>query len=275
MIAVWPYDDHIVVLQGNVGLVFPVEDIVVHIEPGHAFIVAIHLNIAQRTDRIHSSGHIQRIEQGSQRRQSVGARDDHFAGNIHPDAADFPQRDPQVDPPGFDLGIHRTHLFFDGLASLRHRLTAEEDHPDRRQADHSVGTDGPGIRSLGISPQLDQKLIAGRKNVIFRSRHVEIRLESQIRRIENLTAEHPTGATEGPSSNRACFFHLRAQTAVFAQGSIGRNIEYLIVLRIGQGMIDLGLGDTHLSGLLQQGRSHLYLLSPHGWAHPERKYQEQ
>lgn len=67
-------DDHVAVVQPYVAGHLAVEDIVVDVAHAHQSAVAVNLDVAQRTDVVGATGHIEGVEHSGEGRQGIGAR---------------------------------------------------------------------------------------------------------------------------------------------------------------------------------------------------------
>ena len=87
------HDDEIIVGQADVARLLAVEDIVIDIDRRYEFVVAIDLDVAQRSDVADALGHVERVEHGGEGGQRDGARRIHLAHHVHGDGARVAQRE--------------------------------------------------------------------------------------------------------------------------------------------------------------------------------------
>ena len=198
------HDNHIVILEQDIGFVLSVDQIVVNVQIGDLPAVAINLNATQRSDVVDTSGRIDRIEHRSQRRQRVGPRHGDLARDIHLDAPYLAQRNPNLsahDPIDFRL---------DALLSLLDRQTGHGDRTDAGNADAALGRNPVLHRRLGVSPYLDDHFVAGAQHVVGRRRNIIARGERQVPGGENLPAEHRRARVDGHDSEARHRIGVRA-----------------------------------------------------------------
>ena len=197
-------DNHVVVLEQDIGFVLSVDQVVVHVQIGDLPAVAINLNATQRSDVVDTSGRIDCIEHRSQRRQRIGPRHGDLARNIHLDAPYLAQRNP-------DLSAHDPVDFrLDALLSLLDRQTGHGDRTDAGNADAALGRNPVLHRRLGVSPYLDDHFVAGAQHVVGRRRNIIARGERQVPGGENLPAEHRRARVDGHDSEARHRIGVRA-----------------------------------------------------------------
>ena len=177
--------NHVVILQTDIALGVPVQDVVIHVYRGNHPAAAIHLDVAQRTDVVDASGRIQSIKSRGQRTQRIRAGHDHFAHDLHLHGAYFAHRQQ-------DVGVLEItpHLLFQVVVGLLHRKSGQRKEADILDGHVSVGRDGLFIRLLRRAPHFDGHFVSRAQPVVCRSGNVQAWLKSQPFIIKNITAEN-------------------------------------------------------------------------------------
>ena len=184
VVVIRRHDDHIVVFQPDIRLVFPVDQVVVHIQIGDLLAVPENLNMPERPDPVDPAGRIDRIEQRRQRRQRISPRSNDLPGNIDLDTANLPQRH-------LHLSVHDlVNPGFDPFLGFGNRQSGQIDRADPLDADTAFRGNFLLYARFRLAPDFDDHLVAGSQHVIGRSGHVVTRRESQVLRRKYLLSEN-------------------------------------------------------------------------------------
>ena len=70
-LSIWRHRDQVSVTQGYVPAAVAVENIIVYIDIREELAAAVYLDTAERTQIAHAAGHMQRMEERSERRKGV------------------------------------------------------------------------------------------------------------------------------------------------------------------------------------------------------------
>ena len=178
-------DDEVVVGEADVARLLAVEDIVIDIDRRNEFVVAIDLDVTQRTDVADAVGHIEGVEHRGEGRQRVGSGRFHLVHHVHGDGARL--SDGEFHPTALIAASQRrtqarVGLFYGHSANIHGSETID--------VHVSVGTHRRfnllGRRAVNV----DIDGIARAENVVLRCRHVHRRLKSQVFLAENVASEH-------------------------------------------------------------------------------------
>ena len=90
--VVWLYGYDVAVGKSDVAGELAVEYIVVYVDLAHELVVAVYLDVAERTDVVRPSCHVQGVEHGGESRQRVSARESHLTHHVYCYRACLPER---------------------------------------------------------------------------------------------------------------------------------------------------------------------------------------
>ena len=183
---------HVALLQADVARLLAAEQVIVDVDRSHAFAVAEHLYVAQRTDVVDAAGVVEGVEDRGKGREGESSRRGHLAHDVHLYGAHLPQLQRSVGTRVGQASVFAREFVLDYLIGLLYGVAAEVDGAELRHHYGAFGGDGLAYVLLILSPDVDDDLVAGAEAVVLRGGDVHPRGEGQGVLVEDVVAVYST-----------------------------------------------------------------------------------
>ena len=179
------YNNHVVVGETHIARELSVEDIVVDVDGCYKTVVAIYLDVTERTDVVCAASHVESVEDGSESRECVGTRCLHLAHNVNNDSTCLTYRQLYL-----RTAVARAKRRAKASVSLINCKSANMYGAEAFDCYFAFRRHGTLLRLLRSTVDIDEDCIARTENIALRCSDVHVRLEREFLVVEDVASEH-------------------------------------------------------------------------------------
>ena len=208
------HNDDVVVGKTYIARKLAVEDIVIDIYYRNKAVVAINLDVTQRTYLVRAASHVKGVEDSGKGRERIRTRSLHLAHHVHHDGAGLShgQTNLAAAVAAAKCGAQTSVGLRDGQTAYLYRTEALDGNA-------TVRRNRTLLRLLRRSIHVHEDGITRTETIVLRSGDVHVRLEGKLLIVKDIASEHLL--LSGFTLGKKLLQHLRR---------IGHHLEHLLLI---------------------------------------------